>query len=322
MESIIAARAGSLPTGGTPAVEQKDAETPKSTNKRPLDEPPEEPKAPAAAYTAFWSKFKRPAKPPADSPAPPTPAPDGIPTPVAEPATAPAEPTAAPAEAAAAHAEAAAAPAGPPAAAPAEPPAAPAGTPIPEPAGTPIPEPADPVTPPPAMTPQTETTAEPTSPAAAGLVPTPTPEGGGADDFERDLALMMDGPPKEADVKAEGVFTPKEADVKAALLRKTTVDLLVPGVPGHKQIRMMVGGVLQDVWVPIIVETPATSAGNGTPVEPNTVPASDALVAKSEAAEKPEQEDDTAKAARVAKGQKALKNRYMRFHRSIHSILD
>ena len=157
-----------------------------------------------------------------------------------------------------------------------------------------------------------------------------------ADEFERDLNMMVRG--GQDGVKKpvkEHVFAPTADDVRAALMRKTTVDLereraakvpaAVPEVPaGYTMKLMLVGGKPTHVLIP----------RDQTAVEPSLVPSSTpgpevhtpATVAPAEneaepAASGSRPEDADVLEVRVAKGDRALKNSYMRFHRSIHSIL-
>ena len=153
---------------------------------------------------------------------------------------------------------------------------------------------------------------------------------------------------------------PQPEDVRAALHRKSTVDLMVkpaenlvvPASPGMTQVLMTLAGQVQPVWVPMSLEearaaglkpvadqgaataasvaaTPQTVVQN-TPVDsqapaatpvPDTSEPTTALQDKNNA-NKQELEDVALKKTPAEQAQAALKNGYMRFHRSVTSNFD
>ena len=156
-----------------------------------------------------------------------------------------------------------------------------------------------------------------------------------ADEFERDLNMMVNcGVPQP---RKEHVFAPNADDVRAALMRKTTVDLereqpaelryvsAVPEVPaGYNMKLMLVGGKPTHVLIPCDQTAVDSSPPPSSIPAPEVHPPATAAPEESEAeptASGSRPEDADVLEVRVAKGDRALKNSYMRFHRSIHSIL-
>ena len=172
-----------------------------------------------------------------------------------------------------------------------------------------------------------------------------------AEEFERDLEAMMNASMQET---KKAAFQPEKPDVAAALMRKTTVDWqlaekkqpafappplptpaqpVMVNMPGHKKIRMLVGDEMMDVWVPLKkqgVDLPATPPAP-TPAAVVEIPApapadvvespapADVVESPAPAAvvETPESSEDVA----ARNGERALRNTYMRFLRSVNSAL-
>ena len=175
-------------------------------------------------------------------------------------------------------------------------------------------------------------------------------------DSEKSTIVDDKGPSEPAGVPPEALpskvqhFAPTHDDVKAALMRKTTLDLVAgspsaPSTPVPKPVAevasvmkvapqemaaftsvvMDLAGVPQDVWVPLTraaaIEAglvpsdmwkPPSEPASVAPATPGTPMASPASSGADAAAEKEGDAKD---------GDRALKNAYMRFHRSVNSIL-
>eukprot|EP00435_Cladocopium_sp_Y103_P071649 s658_g38.t1 len=85
-----------------------------------------------------------------------------------------------------------------------------------------------------------------------------------------DMEAMFGDKPMDAGEKKK-TFTPDAADVHACLQRKSTVDLqqaVAPaGLSGHTSVVMDLGGVLQDVWVPMSLEQVVAAGMTPSPSE-------------------------------------------------------
>ena len=110
-------------------------------------------------------------------------------------------------------------------------------------------------------------------------------------------------------------------------------------MPGHKKIRMLVGDELMDVWVPlknneVMPPSPAPAVGPTTPeMPPPPAPAvvprnpemppppAPAVVRTTAEMQPPSTPTTPSDDASARKGEKALRNTYLRFLRSITSIL-
>ena len=183
------------------------------------------------------------------------------------------------------------------------------------------------------------------------------PEGaGGVDDVDDTLrdSPEKDGPCNEPVPPATPAgkahhFGPTSEDVKAALLRKTTLDLLdgspasgppPPSTPppvaevsaamgvapkelsAHTSVVMTLAGVEQDVWVPLSRE--AALAAGLTPRdmwEPPSTPTTGAALVAAEAAPAAKATGDAVDEDKPGNDGKALKNAYMRYYRSVTSFL-
>ena len=178
--------------------------------------------------------------------------------------------------------------------------------------------------------------------------------------FEKELDAMFGPTPAgepPAKVEKKRQFSPTAADVSACLQRKTTVDLAGESMAGHTQVLMLLADVWQPVWVPL-GKNQAVAAGLRlyepdaavAQVEQAILKGADALAtlgapnstepapptSKQQAAntaEQPPAPSQTAMTADQAQNTEsaqkdtdpakvALKNGYMRFHRSVTSALD
>ena len=324
-----------------PSPQEKPAGEPVAPTPVPSpQEPQEKPADEAVAPTPTPS----PQEKPAGEPVAPTPEP----SPQEKPAGEPVAPTATPSPQEK--------PAGEPVAPTPEPSPQekPAGEPVaPTPTPSPQEKPADePVAPTPEPSPQEK-------PAGEAVAPTPTPspqekpagEPGATatepDGFVDELTAMLGQ--ESAPHTKQHMFAPAAQHVTAALMRKTTVDLadgvppqtntLAPkNLPGHTSVRMIVGGVEQHVWVPMptaeaircglqLSSSDAPSPPSAAPSPPSAAPpppsaAPAAVDAEAPAEECPPEEATVVEVKVGDDGGKAVKNAYMRFHRSISSALD